>query len=363
MTRPSPLPTKSRDDITMTRQLTMALRARRFGSDEGGIVAVWFGMFAVLLLGCAGTGLDLARSMNQKTQIQGAVDAAARAGAPAYTSTTQVLTAAALATTYMADFKASSGITSLAYKVTPSIDSTGTVYSMNVSATSTIDNTLTRMVKASNEVDVQATASNPTYNLSVNMSGFSSDAVDGDSIYYYTVPADGSLPTTTTLLYTNNGSGPSSGTLVLKTTASQKIGFELVNVTDGNAKTTCTYSYRGGQTCTTNNYGSNQYGGASGSSHAFYSHLSPPSKNTYPTVAQNCSLQVTTGSTQPVTGCLSSLPANATVNCAKAAGLTLTFWWNDMGGPTDDKDYNDAKYSVSCSPANPNVGKSLSLVN
>ena len=40
---------------------------------------------------------------------------------------------------------------------------------------------------------------------------------------------------------------------------------------------------------------------------------------------------------------------NAQVSCSQIAGQTIAFFWNDMGGATDDLDYNDAQYKFSCS--------------
>ncbi len=348
----------------------------RFASEATGTVAVWFGLSCMTLLVLAGGGLDLARSINQKTQMQGAVDAAALAGASAYTSATSVTTAQAVAKNYMDNFKTTSGITSLAYTITPGSSTSGgsvALYSMKVTATSTISNTLMKMTNATNEVDVTATANNPVYNIKISMSGFSSSAVDTDTISYYTVPADNSTPPTTTLLYSNAANAAtSSGTTTVQLTASQKLGFMLTNTTDGNkvtTTTTCTLLQTLLQGCksgtTSNSYGSNSYGGTVNSVHYFYSHMSPPSLLAYPSVTQNCNLQVLTSSTAtPTSGsCLSALPAYATVNCVQASGMTLTYYWNDMGGATDDKDYNDAVYTVTCSQVSSGTSKGLVLTN
>ena len=314
---------------------------------------LWFGLSSVAMLFLAGGGLDIARSYNQKVSVQGAADAAALAGAGAYTSSTQADAATAVANLYMANFKATSGITSLTYQATPSfVQQNGTVglFKMTVTAQSTITNTLMRMASQTNSIGVSATAQNPVYNIKISMSGFSSSAIDSNSISWYVVPPDGSVPTVTTPLYTNTGTGPSSGALVISTTASQKIGFMLTNVTDGNATASVCTVFIIFKNCTQgNDYGSNQYGGQSKSVHYFYSHMMPPSKLAYPGVSQNCSLQVVVdASTKPTAGCTTSLPAYATVNCVQASGKVLHFWWNDMGGTTDDKDYDDAAYTVAC---------------
>ncbi|RYC28808.1 hypothetical protein D3273_27360 [Lichenibacterium minor] len=340
----------------------------RFGRDERGGVAVWFGVSVVALLFFAGSGLDLARSINQQAEMQGAVDAAALAGAGAYTSAATLATATAAATNYMTQFKTTSGLSALTFTVTPGTATSGTSvtsYGMTVAASASISNTLMAMAKSSNTVAVTATARNPVYNITISMSGFSSSAVDTGTISYYTVPADGSTPTATTLLYSNAANATSSGTTTVQLTASQKLGFMLTNTTDGNAATTCTTVLLILKKCSSNNYGSNAYGGASGSVHYFYSHMSPPSQIAYPSVTQNCSLQVLTSSTaSPTSGsCLSALPTYATVNCVQASGMTLRYYWNDMGGSTDDKDYNDAVYTVTCSQIDSTVVKGLVLTN
>ena len=55
---------------------------------------------------------------------------------------------------------------------------------------------------------------------------------------------------------------------------------------------------------------------------------------------------------------LNSTTANlqlANLTCAQIAGRTLVYWWNDMGGGTDDKDYNDMVFSITCVPPPANV--------
>ena len=344
-------------------------RARAFLRDRRGGVALWVGLSAVPLLFLAGAGLDLSRTFNQQTQIQGAVDAAALAGASAYVSSTSVGTARAAATNYMNQFKASSGLTSLTFTVTPGTVTSGssvTLYKMTVSASATILNTLMAMAKNANPINVTATAQNPVYNITINLAGFSSSASDLDAVSYYVVPADNSVPplSATTQIF-SNASGSSNASVTVQLTASQKLGFMLTNTTGGNSQTVCAVVLFI-KTCRTvsDGYGYNQYGGAQGSVHYFYSHLSPPSQAAYPWVTQNCSLQVTTGSVSPGSGsCYGSLPTYATVNCVKASGLTLNYSWNDMGGPIDDRDYNDADYTVTCSKVDGSVSKGLVLTN
>ena len=136
--------------------------------------------------------------------------------------------------------------------------------------------------------------------------------------------------------------------------SSQKIGFALVNVTGG----------------LTGNYGSNGYGGAYQSTHSFYSSLPNPSSsvNGYNSsnngsnvngvngaTGNNCSVQssvVPTSGTNPSASGGSCYPNNSfqymAPTCSQLGGKTIRYFWNDMGGGTDDKDYNDAEFNFSC---------------
>src|ERR1019366_5364063 len=40
---------------------------------------------------------------------------------------------------------------------------------------------------------------------------------------------------------------------------------------------------------------------------------------------------------------------NAAPSCSALNGSTYKYAWNDMGGTSDDKDYNDMVYQFSCS--------------
>ena len=373
----SPIESKKEKSDVMAAFRRICRGVQRFGRDMRGGVAIWFGIASVTLLFFAGSGLDLARSINQQAEIQGAADAAALAGAGTYTGAATLVAATAAATNYMNQFKATSGLSALTFTVTPgTVAGSGgsvTIYTMKVTASAPISNTLMAMAKSSNTIGVTAIAQNPVYNITITLSNFSSSAIDTDAISYYTVPADGSTPTTTTPLYSNAKSSTlTTGTVTIQLTASQKLGFMLTNTTDGNSvttTTTCTLLQVLLQGCksgtTSNSYGSNGYGGAANSVHYFYSHMMPPSKIAYPSVTQDCSLQVlTSASAKPTSGsCLTALPTYATVNCVQASGMTLYYYWNDMGGTTDDKDYNDAVYSVACSQVSTTAPKSLVLTN
>lgn len=342
---------------------TALLRNRR------GSVATWFGLSLVPLLVFTGAGLDLGRTLNQKAQLQNAVDAAALAGASAYTSSATSATAVAAANNYMAQFKASSGL-AVTYNVAPSTAVNGTtitLYKIAVTASAPIANTIMAINRASNTISVSASAQNPVYNITINLSSFNASASDLNTISYYIVPADNSAPALadTTLIYSNaSSSNPTTATIQM--TASQKLGFLLTNTTGGKPTTSCRWVYYSYQCTTTyaSGYGYNQYGGSQGSTHYFWSHMSPPSKLAYPTVTADCSLQVLATTGSPTSGaCPATTPANGAVSCVESSGQTLHFYWNDMGGPTDDKDFNDAAYTVACAKVDSTVSKGMVLTN
>jgi Flp pilus assembly protein TadG len=318
---------------------TLSRLCRDFYRDCRGVFAVWLAAALIPLLLLAGAGLDLMQAVDLRAQLQAAADAAALAGATAYTSSGTSATATAVAKTYMAGavakLTANSGVT---YTATPSSTTSGnaTLYTMTVTATSSMPTTLMKLVTSTTPVKVTATAQNATYTISTTLSGFSSNAADANSIYWYIVPSDGGAPASSdlTLLYSNVGT-TNTKTVTTTITAGQKMGFALKNVTGG-----------------ITGYGRNGYSAAQGTTHWFYSHLMPPSSQAYASVSKDCSLQVlVSGASSALKSgsCLSSLPAYAAVNCSEASGKTLLFYWNDMGGSSDDYDYNDAVYKVACS--------------
>lgn len=310
-----------------------------FRRDRRGIFALWLAVALIPLTLFAGAGLDMMRAVDLRAQLQAAVDSAALAGASAYTSSSSSSTATTVAQNYMAGavakLTANSGVT---YTATPGTTTSGnaTLYTMTVTATSAMPTTLMKLVTSSTTVKVTATAQNATYTISSTLSGFASSAADANYIYWYVVPSDGSVPTSSalTLLYSNVSSN-NTKTVTTTITAGQKMGFALKNVTGG-----------------ISSYGRNGYSAAQGTTHWFYSHLMPPSSEAYSSVTKDCSLQVlVSGSSSSLKSgaCLTALPTYAAVNCSEAAGKTLTFYWNDMGGSSDDYDYNDAVYKVVCS--------------
>jgi Flp pilus assembly protein TadG len=342
--------TANEDLLRMRRHACPALH--RFRRDERGSLLVWFALALIPLLYAVGAGIDYGRSVNFKAQLQGAADAAALAGASAYVDSSGASTATSVATTYMNNFVAAMGSSyGITYAVSTTAKSSGssaTMYGVTVTASGKIKNTVMALSTPTNTVGVKATAANPVYTMTLTLSSYSSSAADANTIYYYIVPANGGTPDSfaMTKFFSNDGSN-STPSVTLQLTASQKVGFMLQNVTGG-------LSY----------YATNGYGGTYKSTHLFYSHLFPPSSIAYPNIAQNCSLQVASGSGAATSGsCFASDFPYSAVNCAAASGKTLTYSWNDMGGTGDDKDYNDMVYKVTCSQNDAGNASGVVLTN
>jgi hypothetical protein len=194
-------------------------------------------------------------------------------------------------------------------------------------------------------VTASATAEDPFGTLNITPT-FSCSAADLNQIYYYVIPSKAPTNYTPpqealTLFASNVGgcAGANGNTQAIQVYAAQKIGFALKNTTGGVSK-----------------YGSNGYSAAQGSVHWFYSSSTTISQDAYSSVTQNCSLDVVYVNGSTTTGSVSNgsctdttaMSKYSTFNCGELSGGTLTFNWNDMGGNPDDKDYNDAVYSMNC---------------
>ncbi|GJD71269.1 pilus assembly protein TadG-related protein [Methylobacterium gnaphalii] len=310
---------------------------RSFRSDQSGVFAVWYALMAVPLLVAAGAGLDMMRAVQLRSELQSAADAAALAGAAVYVSPTASAAAQATAQRYMADsILRLPYAPSITYSATPS-PASATAGSVTVTAQASVPNSLMVLFSKATAVAVTSEARSAGYKLNFSLSSFASNAADANSIYWYVVPSDNSVPPASALnlLFSNTG-GSTQKDISAVIGTGQKIGFALKNVTGG-----------------ISGYGRNGYGAAQGSSHFFYSHLTPPSSSAYALQLFNCSLQTTiTGKSSSINNgsCALALtpPANGTVNCGQTPGKTITYYWNDMGGTSDDRDYNDAVFNVTC---------------
>jgi Flp pilus assembly protein TadG len=315
---------------------------RRLAQDARGNVGLIFGLSLVMLALVAGAAVDFTRASQFKSMLQGTVDAAALAGASSYVSSTTATTGTTVATTYMNNgiplLPTNNGVTFSVSTGSVTSGSQTTGYTVTISATAQVPTTLMGIFTRSIAVTVGAKAEDPVVTATADFTGWSSSACDGNTIYWYLIPTNGGLPPLSSLnqLYTNVTGASNTAVNNFSVPAGQKVGFALQNVT--------------GENCA---YGSNQYGASQGSTQYFYSQLTPPSADAYSSVTQDCSLQViavTNGvNPTPVSGsCFATDPQNSTTSCQSLSGQTMRYFWNDMGGATDDKDYNDAEYNFSC---------------
>lgn len=319
------------------------LAAYPLRTDRRAGVALLTALGMVPMLLSVGIAIDLSRVTAFRIALQNAADSAALAGAAVYSSSGKSSAAVTAATNYMtqaeAELPANDGVT---FTATPAIQTNSagatTGYTVSVTASAAVPTTVMSLVTPSVSTSVSAGALNPEVSISASLGNWKSSAWDANTIYWYVVPSNGGLPASTDLheLFTNDGPQPTSLPSIT-VTAGQSIGFALKNVTGG-----------------IQGYGPNQYGSQQGHTNWIYSQLSPPSKSAYPSEPANCSLEVVVATsadpnpTETAGSCSSATPANGTLNCQQLPGQTIYYFWNDMGGSVDDKDYNDAQYSVTC---------------
>lgn len=372
-------------------------------ASRRGAVAVLFALTAIPMILAVGAATDYMRMQVLRTSLQSIVDDSALAGASVLNQPNGQTTSVSIAQAYFN--KGAATLTDDATVSAPTVTVPDSI-TVHVSAQATLKTTFMGLVMSNMPVSVSATAKGPGYELQFNKTGgFTSQAADSDSIYFYVVPANGAVPTSIsqmTLLFTNdpkvdpNYQTDDANPKYIAVGANDKVGFALVNITGG-----------------ISSYSSNQYGGTTGSTHIFYSSLAAPSMDAYsnqqyyqgeeqqvqsgwwysgnqckktaitatnsnwiPTSQVNthqCSttyaypcVTATGGSTyqnnllvganQNSLTC--STPSTAVQTCLQLYENPLTFAWNDMGGGTDDYDYNDAVYSVTCLPNTSGTGNS-----
>ena len=363
--------------------------------DRAGVIGILTGLLAVPLVIGIGASVDYAQMANGDTTLQDAVDSAALAGATVYNTADQSSNAVAVATRYINKAPLPSTITMGTPSITAARGTTnsgGSSYNVTVTASATIAPAFLAFIRSSFTMTATATAGNPFVTVTLGNGGFSSNAYDWDAIWMYPVPMVSGKPVYTSIpaqstfyqigtncsrsastTYTSSsacngqtGATMSTGQTLPTLTATQPIGFVLENMTGGLV-----------------GYGINGYYAQQGHINWFYAALEgngqPPSQNanysytnasnrkvttTYPTTASssipNCSLVVgkvgaiTDTSAVPVTPQCFSVTSTtagtmfAAPTCAQINGGVYRFWWNDMGGGGDDKDYNDAAYNVTC---------------
>ncbi len=348
-------------------------------------VAPLFSLMIVPVVLTVGGAVDFSRSVHFRSELQAVSDSAALAAAALWaggTTTAATQAAANYITAGVGNLPQNGGVTN---SVATSTISTG--YQVDVSMTSSMTTTFLGIIMPSIAVKVYSTALNPnpyghfcqgaapsTAGMCGSTSAFSASAADTNSIYWYYVPADGSVPADSamTLLW-SNAAGTNVNPAPIPLTSAQKVGFALRNVT-GNYG-----SYSSRNLCpsynTTTKVCNNQYGSAPGTTHTSYSHLVPPTNSTNGynstnnaantnningSTGSNCAVQITLNNTS--TGAATapsyngSCPAYnsgagttyATPTCAQLGSKVITFYWNDMGGTSDDRDFNDAIFTYYC---------------
>jgi hypothetical protein len=328
--------------------------------DRTASVSIIFASSMVVVIPAIGVAVDVSREVQFKTALQSAADNAALAGASVYTTAANQAAAISTATNYMKQAIAALPASTQVADVTVSAASTSNGFTIQVGATRAVATTFLAPVMDSIKIAASATAENPltntaTVNVGQPSSGSgplvsSSDAGDHNVIYMYAIPADNSAPKDADLvqIFDNDPSKANSNpkTVSLTALASQNIGFALKNTTGG-----------------LHPYGTNGYQGKQGTTHMMYSHLNPPSKIAYPSQTKNCLVETNDVTSSPTStaaapssgSCFSTKPGqytqNLSLDCNKSAGKIIRYYWNDMGGPSDDHDYNDAAYSVQCPSA------------
>ncbi|HVJ40088.1 MAG TPA: TadE/TadG family type IV pilus assembly protein [Dongiaceae bacterium] len=371
------------DGNRLAQPLTRTNR-RSFARDRRGAVSVMFAVSLIALVPAIGIAVDFARVVQFKSALQNAVDNAALAGASAFTDATLQSAALATAKTYMsqslAGLQANGGVTvsDPVGKVLTSNGST-TGFTVQIGATGSISTTFMSAIMKTMAVSVTATAENPILIINITKPYVTSDAGDKNVIYAYPIPLDGSLPKDATLVPIADNTSLSNQTSVpVKLAASQNLGFALQNTTGGN-------TYNSQHVLV--GYGKNSYAAPFKSVNTFYSQSTKISTNTtqtdstskakYAANTKNCSLvskdlgsgttAQNSSPTAPTTGsCFSTTPGQYTQNmkldCTKNAGETIRYFWNDMGGSgSDDKDYNDMAFNVTC-PNTAGTPKGVALI-
>lgn len=359
----------------MFRTLIAALSLRRLIADRRGNVMVMFAGMSIGMVLMVGAGVDYTRAMQFKSALQSLADASVLAGAAVYVSSSPdtgpngIAMAQAYWNAGASRLPSNSGVGTPNF--TNSFDSSG--YYIHVTVpTSTIKTTFLSLITQSIGVAVSATAKDPIVTATINLNGWTSDAGDGNSIYWYKVPQDDTVPAFTqanidngtyNLIFSNIVTTPAS--LTSSIAAAQQIGFAFVNQTAAHSP--------GWNYC-------NQYGGCTGSTHIFYSQLNNPNAATstqapsgygytdatkYPNgTVKNCSFQARTYSgtaptnPQSTGSCFSTDTTNPlfSPSCSSLAGQNVHYSWNDMGGSSDDRDYNDGQYNFSCSGTGSTTG-------
>jgi len=240
---------------------------------QRGVYALMFAVLFIPLICIVGCALDLARMVQYKGDLQSAVDEAALAGAAVLNSSDSSTKtfATTVATNYFnrailpASISVSSPTVTADNSGSAKLPNGNAAYTVQVSASATVANSLFALLIPSFSMSVTGTAAEPLVSSNLNLGGKNSQACDENNLYVYEVPktADGTgydysttalnlLPASAFTLVTPGAALPSAA-------ANQPFGVKLVNNTNGGP---CGVSSS-----------PNTYGAPSGSTQSFYSSL------------------------------------------------------------------------------------------
>jgi Flp pilus assembly protein TadG len=384
----------SNGEVPMLRSLMSAIPLRDFMRDRRGNVILMFAGMSLGLVLMVGAGVDYTRATQFKTALQSLADAAALAGASVYVSSSPdtgpqgIAKAQAYWDAGLAKIANNSGVT--APTITSSFDASGYYIHVTSLGSTTKTTFLSAVGMNTMTVGISATAKDPIVNATVDFNGWTADAGDGNSIYWYKVPSDQSIPAFTQANIDNGTFGlvfsnviDTPATLSFSIAAAQQMAFAFVNTTAGHSPT-WNYCNQYGSCATAAGHSTNTL-----PTHIFYSQLSNPNGATSTQApngfgytdgskftggaVQNCSLEVRTytgtAPTDPSsTGSCTAPPTQANIDpyfspsCASLGGTKVHYSWNDLGGTNgktpsqDDKDYNDGQYNFSCSGGGTTTG-------
>ena len=314
--------------------------ARRLLGDRRGVVSIIFGLMLIPFVMFLGVVVDYARMVQYKTDLQNVVDEAAIAGAAAFLDPTQAANAVTVATNYF-----NQGATHLPPSLslsTPSVTSnvSGTInpalgsanaYTVTVSANGNIATTFLSLIYSTLNIQASGTAGNPVIQPQLVFSNVGSQACDGNTVYLYQVPKNGSgsgynfdtFPSfsvasggvqgnyywigSSYAAGNPNGFGKApTGQTLPKFNVNQPLGVMLQNDTNGNTSN---------PSCGAAVTGANSYGAPNGSSQAFYSSLlgagdSPSDNTNYSYTAKITTSKVGVSCTATITAAQVTLPAS-----------------------------------------------------
>jgi len=246
---------------------------RRSKATQRGVYALAFAVLLIPLIGVVGCAVDYARIVQYKSDLQNAVDEAAIAGAAALTNTDSSTAQAAtsVATNYFNRAILPASLSVSAPTVVTNTGSTAKLpngngaFTVQVSASAKVSNTLFSIFVPSVNVSATGTAAEPLVTADLSLGHVNNQACDKNTLSIYLVPktTDGTaydysisalnaLPQSSFVLV-----GPAATSSLPPIGANQPLGIRLQNET-------------GGGTC---NYGANQYGSQYQSFNLFYSSL------------------------------------------------------------------------------------------